>query len=163
MLLAIALAACGVHHSVSSSPDASSPDARDISFEFHATAGWYVGTTPNVTGMTINGQALASGAPFSVDMHFASFADGVATFTPLTVVITTTTDQRTFQLGPGVCSMISNQACMVPGATDCPEPITFEDDQFYAFPDLTGQASVDFSVDCGRCDFGHDHSEYWCT
>ena len=140
-------------------------DAPDTSFEFHATAGWYVGETPNVTAMTIGGTPVASGAQYEIDLVFASYAEALAMFQPVPVLITTTTDQRTFMIAPGECAYLVVPQCG--GPTDqrppsCTQPVTREDDSFFALPGF-GSASVDFFADCGSCTYGHTYETAWCA
>jgi hypothetical protein len=85
-------------------------------------------------------------------------------FTPLPVVITTTTDQRTFMLTVGQCDYVPNSPCMMsPPAAGCPQAVTSEDDQYYAEPDAPGGMSVAFYADCGHCGFVDGHLQYWCS
>jgi len=140
-----------------------SPDA-DVSFEFHAEAGWYNVTTPNVVSVTVNGQDVPNGTLYQVDQTFPSYSDAKAMFVPLAVVITTTTDQRTFSLTLGQCDSVPNFSCSTtPPAPDCPEAVTSENDHYFAEQDPTGAASVNFYADCGQCGFQNGHTAGWCA
>ena len=125
-------------------------------FEYTATAGWYVGTTPNVTSLTIDGQAYASGAIYTIDIIYPTYEDALSSFVPRNVVITTTTETRTFQLDIGACGLGP------PMTFDM--PFTKETDGFYALPSRTPgpTPSVTFFSDCGSCE-SKDMSFDYCS
>jgi hypothetical protein len=131
----VALFAVGCNHSQPASTD---------KFEYKATAGWYIGTTSNVTSMTIDGQPYASGETYAIDEMYATYDDALASFVPHNVVITTTTETLTFQIDIGACEMVP------PGSFDM--PITKETDQFFAVPSQHPPPSVEFFSDCGSCE-----------
>lgn len=132
-------AACG-HSSQPPNTDA----ANTGKFEYKATAGWYVGTTPNVTSLTIDGQAYASGQNYAIDEMYATYEDALKSFMPRNVVITTTTETLMFQIDIGACNMVP------PGSFDM--PIIAETDQFFAVPSQHAPPSVEFFSDCGSCE-----------
>ena len=137
LMFAAAAAACG--------DNIAPPDARDISFEFHATAGWNASNTPNVVSMTIGGQDVPGGfSAYEIDMKFASYEDARATFTPLLVVITTMAGKQTSALTLGQCDSALNFECSAnPPPVGCPEAVTYEEDAAGVAerPDVVGGAA----------------------
>jgi hypothetical protein len=132
----------------------------DRSFTFHATAGWYNVTTPDVVSVSIDGSSLASGEAIEIDRKFASYAEASATFQPMLVVVTTTTGALTSHLDLGYCASETNLACL-DQPSGCPDPIILEDDHFYVYPSPFG-GQLEFAADCGACQFEHGPAERWC-
>jgi hypothetical protein len=112
-------------------------------FEYKATAGWYAGTTPDVTSMTIDGQPYASGETYMIDEIYPTYDLALASFVPREVVITTTTETLTFQIDLGGCEDLP------PDSLD--RPILAEEDHFATIPSQQPPPSVEFYLDCGKC------------
>jgi hypothetical protein len=122
-------------------------------FTYHATASWYVGTTPQVTSVTIDGQSVASGETYEVMQEFHSFDEAVTEFVPRVVVVTIATGPKTFMIAPGFCNNLLPEAAG--------ETFTAERDMYYPQPSATGGPGIGFYPYCGECD-SKTATHGWC-
>jgi hypothetical protein len=120
------------------SSSSASPDAS-TAFEYTATAGWV--SLPDVTSVTIDGLAVASGETYTVDEAYASYEVALAAPLHHPVVVTTSTDTLTFQL------VMQSWPCM---NWMLDAPVTKQAEQFSLGVGLDGR--LGFGAYSGSCE-----------